>query len=131
MHKFMKAFFSQPSGNPFRFVVWTVYYLLHTVPMLGITILPPIMRSLNVALVIIISSASYKASPKRLCIFSMLVCAVWMLVEIITGIVLSLIGMDGWEQRMAGTVISQMLMSFLAVIAGHYVKRMERMDIPL
>lgn len=131
MRKFMKAFFSRPSGNSFRFVVWSVYYLLQTIPVLGIAIPPPAMLSLNAVLVLIISSVSYYASLKRRCIFSMLVCAVWMLVEVITGIVLSLIGMAGWEQQTAGTVISQMIMFFLAVIAGHYAKRMERRDIPL
>lgn len=131
MRKFMKAFFPKPSGNPFRFVVWTAYYILQVVPVLGITISPPVMLSFNAVLVFVIISVSYKASLKRRCIFSMLICAVWMLVEIITGIVLNLIGMDGWEQQMAGTVISQMLMFFLAVISGHYAKRMERRDIPL
>lgn len=131
MHKLMRAFFYRPSGNPLRFVVWTIYYLLQVVPVLGIAIPPPAMLSLNAVLVLIISSVSYRASLKRRCIFSMLVCAVWMLVEAVTGIALSLIGMDGWEQQTAGTVISQMLMFFLAVIAGHYAKRMERRDIPL
>lgn len=131
MRKFMKAFFPKPSGNPFRFVVWTAYYILQVVPVLGITISPPVMLSFNAVLVFVIISVSYKASLKRRCIFSMLICAVWMLVEIITGIVLNLIGMDGWEQQMAGTVISQILMFFLAVISGHYAKRMERRDIPL
>lgn len=131
MHKFMKAFFPRPTGNPLRFVVWTVYYVLQVVPALGIAITPPAMLSLNAVLVLVIISVSYKASLKRRFIFSMLVCAVWMLVEIVTGIVLSLIGMDGWEQQTAGTVISQMFMFFLAVIAGHYAKRMERRDIPL
>lgn len=131
MHKFMKAFFSRPSGNPLRFVVWTLYYLLQVVPVLGITILPSATLSLNAVTVFIIISVSYKASLKKRCIFSMLVCAVWMLVEIVIGIILSLFGMDGWELQTAGTFISLMIMFFLAVIAGHYARRPERRDIPL
>ena len=38
--------------------------------------------------------------------------------------------MDGWELQTAGTVISLMLMFLLAIIAGHYAKRMDRRDIP-
>lgn len=131
MHKFMKAFFSRTSGNPLRFVVWTVYYLLQVVPVLGITMLPSATLSLNAVTVFIIISVSYKASLKKRCIFSMLVCAVWMLVEIVIGIILSLFGMDGWELQTAGTFISLMIMFFLAVIAGHYARRLERRDIPL
>lgn len=131
MHKFMKAFFSRTSGNPLRFVVWTVYYLLQVVPVLGITMLPSATLSLNAVTVFIIISVSYKASLKKRCIFSMLVCAVWMLVEIVIGIILSLFGMDGWELQAAGTFISLMIMFFLAVIAGHYARRLERRDIPL
>lgn len=130
MHKFMKAFFSRTSGNPLRFVVWTVYYLLQVVPVLGITMLPSATLSLNAVTVFIIISVSYKASLKKRCIFSMLVCAVWMLVEIVIGIILSLFGMDGWELQTAGTFISLMIMFFLAVIAGHYARRPERRDIP-
>ncbi len=130
MHKLMKAFFSRPSGNPLRFAAWTVYYILQAVPILGVAISPPVMLFLNMALVLIISSISYDAGMKRRCIFSALVCAAWMLVEISTDIILRLIGMDGWELQSAGTVISLTLMFLLAMIAGHYAKRMDRRDIP-
>ena len=130
MHKLMKAFFSRPSGNPLRFAAWTVYYILQAVPILGVSISPPAMLFLNIVLVLAISSVSYDAGMKRRCIFSMLVCAAWMLVEISTDIMLRLIGMDGWELQTAGTVISLMLMYLLAIIAGHYAKRMDRRDIP-
>lgn len=130
MHKFMKAFFSRPSKNPLRFAAWTAYYILQTVPVLGISIPPPAMLSLNMELIITISSISYDAGMKRRCIFSALVCAAWMLMEITTDILLRLIGMDGWELQAAGTVISLMLMFLLAIVAGHYAKRMDRRDIP-
>lgn len=92
MHKLMKAFFSRPSKNPMRFAAWTVYYILQTVPVLGISISPTAMLFLNMALVLMISSISYDAGMKRRCIFSVLVCAVWMLMEITTDIILRLIG---------------------------------------
>ncbi len=130
MHKLMKAFFSRPSGNPLRFAAWTVYYILQAVPILGVAISPPVMLFLNMALVLMISSISYDEGMKRRCIFSALVCAAWMLVEISTDIILRLIGMDGWELQSAGTVISLTLMFLLAMIAGHYAKRMDRRDIP-
>ncbi|MDE5823546.1 MAG: hypothetical protein K2H91_02525 [Lachnospiraceae bacterium] len=130
MHKLMKAFFSRPSGNPLRFAAWIVYYVLQVVPVLGFTISPSVILSLNMALVLMISSISYDAGMKRRCIFSALVCAVWMLVEVSTDIILRLAGMDGWELQTAGTVISLMLMYLLAIIAGHYAKRMDRRDIP-
>ena len=130
MHKLMKAFFSCPSGNPLRFVVWTVYYILQVVPIIGVVISPPVMFSLNMSLVLIISSISYDAGIKRHCIFSVLVCAVWMLMEISVDIILRLAGMEGWELQTAGTVISLMLMYLLAITAGHYVRRTEQRDIP-
>lgn len=130
MHRFMKAFFSRPSGNPLRFAAWTAYYLLQAAPVLGIAVPPPAMLSLNVALVFVTSSVSYDAGVKRRCIFSMLVCAVWMVAEVSTDAVLRLAGLGGWELQTAGTVISLMLVSLLSVIAGHYARRMERRDIP-
>ena len=116
IHKFMKAFFLRPSGNPLQFVAWTIYYVLQAVPILGVTISPLAM------LLLIISSISYDAGMKRRDIFLMLVCAVWMLVEVSTDITLRLARMDGWELQTAGTVISLMLMFLLAIIVGYYVK---------
>lgn len=131
MHKLMKAFFPCPSGNPMRFAAWSVYYIFQAAPVLGVSIPPPVMLSLNMALVLIISSISYDAGMKRRCIFSALVCAVWMLVETSTDIILRLAGMNGRELQATGTVISLMLMYLVAVAAGHYVKRAGQRDIPL
>ena len=63
--------------------------------------IPTAMLFLNMALVLMISSISYDAGMKRRCIFSVLVCAVWMPMEITTDIILRLIGMDGWELQTA------------------------------
>lgn len=131
MHKFMKAFFSRPSGNPRRFAIWIVYYLLQMVPVLGVAASPMVLFSLNIVLVFIISFVSYDASSKKCGIFSILVCGVWMLMKTATSIILGLIGMNGWELETAGTVILLMLLFLLAVFVGHYVKRGNRWDIPL
>ncbi len=130
MHKFMKDFFFNPSGNPLRFVAWTIYYFLQAIFAVGVNISPLVMLFLNIVLVLAISSVSYNVSIKRCCIFAMLVCAAWMLVEIATGTVLNLIGMNGWELRASGTAISLIIMFSIAVIIGHYAKRMSRWDIP-
>lgn len=131
MRKFMNAFLAHPKKTPLRYVMWTGYYLLQTIPMLGIQISPPMMLVLNIILVIVISIVSYDASLKRICIFSLLICSSWMFVEIATDILLSLFGMEGWEAQTAGSIISLMCMFFIAVIAGHYIKRRNRRDIPL
>ena len=101
LRRLMDAFFPMPSGNPLRFAAWAAYYLLQAAPVLGISIPAPAMPLSNAALVLIISSVSYRAGLKRRCIFSMLVCAVWMLVEAVTGIALGLAGMGGWEEQAA------------------------------
>lgn len=131
MRKFMNTFLAHPKKTPLRYVVWTVYYLLQTLPILGIRISPPMMLVLNIILVLVISIVSYDASLKRICIFSMLICAFWMFVEIATDILLSLFGMEGWEAQTAGSIISLMCMFFIVVIAGHYIKSRDRRDIPL
>lgn len=131
IHKFMKAFFVRPSGNPLRFAMWIAYYLLQTVPILGVATSPLALFFLNIVLVFIISFVSYNTSSKKCSIFSILVCAAWIIVKTATSIILGLTGMNGWELETAGTVISLMLLFLLAVFAGHYVKQGNRWDIPL
>lgn len=131
MCRFMRAFFWNARKTSVRYVAWAVYYVLQIVPAFGIIVSPLILLVLNALSVFVISTLSYHSSLKKRCIFSVLICAVWMLAEIITDIVLVLLGMEGWWLGTAAADISNMCMFGLAVITGHYVKGKERPDIPL
>ena len=129
VRRFMHAFFHNPCRTPMRHAAWTVYYLLLAASQLGISIPPPIFLLLNALLVFTACTFSYQSSIGNRCIFSVLVIAVWMMAEVVIGIILSLLGMDGWGLSTAGTAISNVFMFVGSVIAMHYTKGNTRPDL--
>ncbi|RAZ94941.1 ATP-binding protein, partial [Klebsiella oxytoca] len=69
----------------------------------------------NVLLIFMISSATRKRSVKQRCIFSLLICTVWMLVEVIVMMVLTFVGFDSRTFHDAGSFISKICMLLLSV----------------
>lgn len=131
IRKLMRAYFHAARKTKLRFVFWGLCYVLQMLSKLTEILLPQMMLLMSVVIIFAISMASYYGSIKKHCIFSMLVCAVWMMVETVIGILLIIVGLNGKEFQMAGTVISEMCMFILSVVAGHYMKGKESRDISL
>lgn len=131
VHKLMKAFFTQNRNSLLIYVVWIMYYILQVSSEINIIQSPLIFLILNVVFILAINSISYSGSLKKRCVFSILICTVWMLIENIIGIVLDLFRFHGISLQMAGTTISMMCMFIFAVIISHYVKRKKKHDISI
>lgn len=65
------------------------------------------------------------------CIFSLLICTAWMLVEVIVMEILKTIGFDTAILKDAGSFISKMCMLLLSVIISHCIKDNHYSEIPL
>lgn len=122
IRRFMNSFFREPRRTPMRYVAWSAYYLLLAASQTGQNISPPVFLMLNALLIFSVCTLSYRSGIGNRCIFSILVLAVWMMAEVVIGIILSLIGLDGWGLTTAGIAISNVLMFSGSVIVGHYAK---------
>ncbi|WP_077613080.1 sensor histidine kinase [Clostridium sp. Marseille-P2415] len=131
LYKCMKAFWG-PSWKIFPGCIgWGVYYIFQLFSGLETPMPSQVLLAGNILLVLLVSTLSHYGSLKQRCVFSFLVCTVWMLVEIIVIIIMELLGLSGNELQAAGSIISKMCMLILAVVISRYLQGKLRRDIPV
>lgn len=122
IHKFLKVFWGTGKRTLISCIEWSVYYAFLLINNIGIVFPPHLLLLGNVLLIFMISSSIYKKNIMQRCIFSLMICSVWMLVEVIVMIVLETIGFDAEILQDAGSFISKMCMLLLTVIINHCIK---------
>lgn len=130
MSRGVRAFLGTPEKRLRAAAGWGIYYACQTAAAFLGPFPPQYMLMGSIALVFLAGTMSGCGSVKKRCLFSVLICTVWMLMEIITALVLVAFGMDGTGLRIAGSVLSGMCMLAIAAIAGQYMlKKRVSMDI--
>lgn len=122
IHKFLKVFLGTGKRSLISCVEWSVYYVFLLINNIGIVFPPHLLLIGNVLLIFMISSSTHKKSIMQRCIFSLLICSVWMLVEVIVMMILRTISLDAGILQDAGSFISKMCMFLLSVIISHCIK---------
>ncbi|MBO4911226.1 MAG: GHKL domain-containing protein [Butyrivibrio sp.] len=92
---------------------------------------PVILISSNILFIFALAILDRKATIKVACFFSIIVCAVWMLVEVGSVIVVEMFGIDFVENRDAVCFVSLLLMLLLVVILNKSWKGPKYGDIPI
>ena len=120
-------------GNrkPVGMVSWLLYYIFLVTTGFGVLFPPQILLIANILMVFMISTITRKRSLKKCCICTLLICAVWMLVEVIVLLVLEALGTDASVIDDAGSFISKMCMLLFSVLLGHYTREKQYAEIPL
>ncbi len=131
MRKYMNVFWGPEIRNLKGYTEWSVYYVFLLINNINSVFPPHLLLIGNVLLIFMISSATRKRSIKHRCIFSLLICTVWMLVEVIVLMVLISVGFDSRTLQDAGSFISKMCMLLLSVIINHCIKDNHYSEIPL
>ena len=83
---------------------------------------PLVLITGNIILVFLISTVTARKSIKLRCVFTILICSVWMLVEVLCAMVLTVAGAQNATLSDAGNVISKLCMLLLSVLISHYMK---------
>lgn len=131
IRKYMKVFLGPANENLKSCIEWGIYYVFLIINNINSIFPPHLLLFGNVLLIYMISSATRKRSIKQRCIFSLLICAVWMLVEVIVMMILMSMGFDSRTLQDAGSFISKMCMLLLSVIISHCIKDNHYSEIPL
>ncbi|MBD5535913.1 MAG: GHKL domain-containing protein [Lachnospiraceae bacterium] len=131
IRKYMKVFWGPENRNLKGYIEWGIYYVFLIINNVGSVFPPQLLLFGNVLLIFMISSATRKRSVMQRCIFSILICTVWMLVEVIVLMILMSIGFDPRTLQDAGSFISKMCMLLLSVIISHCIKDNHYSEIPL
>lgn len=122
IQKYMNIFLGSEYRNLKGYIEWSIYYVFLFINNIDITFPPQLLLIGNVLLIFMISSATHKRHTMQRCIFSLLICTVWMLVEVIVMMILKTVGFDSVILQDAGSFISKMCMLLLSVIISHYIK---------
>lgn len=83
---------------------------------------PLVLITGNIILVFLISTVTARKSIKLRCMFTIRICSVWMLVEVLCAMVLTVAGAQNATLSDAGNVISKLCMLLLSVLISHYMK---------
>ena len=83
---------------------------------------PLVLITGNIILVFLISTVTARKSIKLRCMFTILICSVCMLVEVLCAMVLTVAGAENATLSDAGNVISKLCMLLLSVLISHYMK---------
>jgi two-component system, LytTR family, sensor histidine kinase AgrC len=126
----MNVFFLPRPKQPIMYFIWIFYYIFQVVTNTTKIVSPPILLLSNLVLVILISYISHIGSFKKHCTFSILICTIWMLTEIITSTVLNMLGFHGTQLVVYGAAISKLTMFICAIFISHYTKRKLGHDLP-
>lgn len=131
MRKYMNVFWGAESRNLKGYIEWGIYYAFLLINNIRSVFPPSLLLAGNVLLIFMISSATRKRSIMQRCIFSLLICTVWMLVEVIVMMMLAFVGFDSRTLQDAGSFISKICMLLLSVIISHCIKNKHYSEIPL
>ncbi len=130
MRKCINAFFNPSPRKISLYAIWGFYYLFQVYLNVGHFISPVITLFLNMFFVFLITSISHAESLNKCAIFSFLICAIWMLVEIIVHMIFSMLHMED-PTGFSGAIITKILMLVFAIFTGTYLQPKSFTDISL
>lgn len=131
IQKCITTLFGPGNRKPAGLIGWILYYAFLVTTGFGILFPPQFLLVGNILMVFIISTVTRKKSLKKRCISTLLICTVWMLVEVIVLLVLEAVSTDECVIDAAGSFISKMCMLLFSVLLGRYAREKQYAEIPL
>ena len=131
IQRYITTLFGPGNRKPAGMIIWFLYYAFLVATGLELLFPPQFLLIGNIFMVFMISTVTRKESLKRRCISTLLICTVWMLVEVIVLLVLEAIGTDESVINDAGSFVSKMCMLLFSVLLGRYAKKKQYAEIPL
>ena len=122
MQRYMTAFLGPGKRSYKSVIAWMGYYIFLFLTNKVFHVSPLVLITGNIILVFLISTVTARKSIKLRCVFTILICSVWMLVEVLCAMVLTVAGAQNATLSDAGNVISKLCMLLLSVLISHYMK---------
>ena len=123
--------FGPGNRKPTGIICWFLYYALLMATGIGLLFPPQFLLIGNILMVFMVSTVTRKKSLKKRCISTLLICTVWMLVEVIVLLILEAVGTDESVINDAGSFISKMCMLLFSVLLDRYTSEKQYAEIPL
>lgn len=129
IQKCMTAFLGSGNKGFAGYIGWTVYYIFLVTSNLGIISSSSFLLLGNIMLVFIISSVTKRKRVKQRWIFSFAICTIWMLVEVIIGVILGALGIEMSILQNVGSFVSKMCMLLFSAIIKRYLDKKQFSEI--
>ena len=123
--------FGPGNRKPAGMICWFLYYAFLVTTGIGLLFPPQFLLIGNILMVFMISTVTRKKSLKKRCISTLLICTVWMLVEVIVLLILEAVGTDESVINDVGSFISKMCMLLFSVLLDRYTSEKQYAEIPL
>lgn len=121
--KCMTSFLGNGQNRVLGCVGWFLYYIFLVVNSLS-NIFPSVVLLLgNIALLFIIATITKRKQVKQRCIFSLLICTIWTLIEAIIVVVLKELGFDQRSIQNLGRCIIILVMILLSVVIRRFFEK--------
>lgn len=131
MQKCMTAFLGPGKRSYKNVIVWMGYYIFLIFTNKVFQVSPLMLLTGNIILVFLISTVTSRKSIKTRFMFAILICSVWMLVEVLCAMVMTVAGAQNATLSDAGNVISKLCMLLLSVLISHHMKAKNSPEISL
>lgn len=131
MQKCMTAFLGPGKRSYKNVIVWMGYYIFLIFTNKVFQVSPLMLLTGNIILVFLISTVTSRKSIKTRFMFAILICSVWMLVEVLCAMVMTVAGAQNATLSDADNVISKLCMLLLSVLISHYMKAKNSPEISL
>lgn len=131
IQRYMTAFLGAGKQSLVGYMGWLAYYIFLIIECFGIIFSSQFLLGGNIMLIFIICSITRRKKIKQRCIFSMLICTVWMLIEVIVIVILESAITDTKILYDAGSFLSKMCMLLLSVLIKRYMQHKHHSEISL
>lgn len=127
MIRCMKSFFGSPQKSKYIWIPWFIYYIVQIC--FSYIRLSVLAIFINIFFMILLGSVSFNATLKHKCIFSALLCLIWMVIEVLISSLLYSYGLSGDEGYTLGSFISKLCMLMFPYCTEHFLHKNKRNDI--
>lgn len=100
--------------------VWVLFYLWQIIMQYTVSLPKYLILLINILLVMIISIVTYTGNVLHRICFSALICAIWTLMEFLTGYIMVLCGVAYYIPQFMGAMISQFFVLLLLIILKNF-----------
>ena len=123
--------FGPGNRKPAGMICWFLYYAFLVTTGIGLLFPPQFLLFGNILMVFMLSTVTRKKSLKKRCISTLLICTVWMVIEVIVLLILKAVGTDESVINDAGSFISKMCMLLFSVLLNRYASEKQYAETPL
>lgn len=131
MSKYIKTFLGKKQHTGFGNIIWLIYYIFLVIAEFN-SQLPSKYLLIGNILCVFLSTILYPSgSLKTRCIFTLLVCTLWMFVEVIVLVLIRMANLNEDNLRFVGETISMICLLIIVVIVNRYMHRKISRDISI